>query len=70
MTTRAEARAGFAPRLSGAWTLAPIRRYMVHVLRILLRRQGPMAAFANVKTSPYLGLNIKYGIYPLYDGVA
>ena len=34
------------------------------------REPATMATFANVKTSPHLGLNIKYGIYPLSDGAA
>ena len=54
----------------GKSVAAPIPRYMVHLPCILLRGPATMATFANVKTAPYLGLNIKYGIYPLYDGVA
>jgi len=42
---------------------------MYHGPFILTRGQGAMATFANVKTSPHLGLNIKYGIYPLTDKV-
>ena len=34
------------------------------------RGPGTMPTFAIVQTAPYLGLNIKYGIYPLYGGVA
>ena len=53
----------------------PLRRFtgkwsMCRGPWMLLRGQGAMAAFANVKTSPHLGLNIKYGIYPLSDGAA
>ena len=52
------------------WTAAPVHRDMVHVPWMLLGRQGAIAAFANAKTSPHLGLNIKYGIYPLSDGAS
>ena len=53
----------------------PLRRFpgtwsMYHGPFILTRGQGAMATFANVKTSPHLGLNIKYGICPLSDGAA
>jgi hypothetical protein len=37
---------------------------------IMLRGPGTIAVFANVKTSPHLRFNIKYGIYPLSDGAS
>ena len=48
---------------TGTWSICN-RAWM------LLRGQGATVAFVNVKTSPYLGLNIKYGIFPLSDGAA
>ena len=48
---------------TGTWSICN-RAWM------LLRGQGALAALANVKTSAYLGLNIKYGIYPLSDGAS
>ena len=47
----------------GTWSMS-------HVPWILLRGPKVTPTFAKLKIFPYLGLNIKYGIYPLYDGVA
>ena len=62
---------GFSLRVSIAgtktWAPAPVQRYPIHVPYAVNSSTGTIAVFANVKTSPHLRFNIKYGIYPLSD---
>ena len=53
----------------GPLRLSPGTWSACHVPWIMLRGPEITPTFANVQTSPSLGLNIKYGIYPLTDKV-